>query len=194
MPDLHPLVLPKVHRVLVVLLFLVVFVGDKHDILISDSEEIVLALGKDLLRVCSDKFPACFLKVRTEVIPLVFMLDGLLLLELMMLEVVVDVLVGVGLFLLLRGGISDFLLFSLLSAHLGLGHAVLGLGATCTLDNLDLICELDPIVTALDPRGLWLRHVDVIRTCASINAKFLHKHGFLYVRDHIGRFNKREGE
>jgi hypothetical protein len=61
-PDLHPLVLPKVHRVLV-LLFLVVFVGDKHDILISDSEEIVLTLGEDLLRVCSDELPACFLEV-----------------------------------------------------------------------------------------------------------------------------------
>jgi hypothetical protein len=52
-PDLHPLVLPKIHRVLV-LLFLVVFVGDKHDIIISDSEKIILTLGEDLLRECSD--------------------------------------------------------------------------------------------------------------------------------------------
>ena len=193
MPDLHSLVLPKVHWVLI-LLFLVVFVWDKHDIIISDSEQIVLTLGEDLLRVRSDKFPACFLEVGTQVIPLIFMLDGLLLLKLMMLEVVVDVLVGVRLFLLLRGGISDFLLFSLLSAHLGLGNSVLSLGATCTLYNLDLICELDPIVTALDPRGLWLGYIDVIRTCAPINTEFLHKHGFLYVRDHIGRLNKREGE
>ena len=127
------------------------------------------------------------------------MLGGglLVLLKLMMLEVVVDVVlvVGIGLFLFLRGrGISGFLIFGLLGAHLGLGHSVLShRAATYTLQNLDLICELDPIVTALDPRGLWLWHI-VIRTCATINAEFLHKDGFLYVRDHIGRLNKREGE
>jgi hypothetical protein len=122
------------------------------------------------------------------------MLDGLLLLKLMMLEVVMDILVGIRLFLFLRGGISDFLLLSLLSAHLGLGHSVLSLGATCTLYDLDLICELYPIVTALDPRGLWFWYINVIRTCASINAEFLDKHGFFYVRDHIWWLNKREGE
>ena len=57
------------------------------------------------------------------------MLSGLLLLKLMMLEVVVDVLVGIGLFFFLGGGVSDFL-FGLLGAHIGLGHSVLTHGAT----------------------------------------------------------------
>lgn len=192
MPDLHPLILPKIHRVLI-LFFLVVSIGDKHDIICSDSEEITLTLWEDLLRICSNEFPSRFLKVGTEVIPLVFMLDGLLLLQGIMLEVVVDVLVVILFFFFLRGGISDFLL-SLLSAHLGLGHSILSQGATCTLYNLDLISEFDPIVTALDPRGLRLRYIDIIGTCAPINTEFLHKHGFLYVRYHIGRLNKRKGE
>ena len=108
---------------------LVVFVRHKHDIIIADTEEIILALGEDLLRVCSDKFPAGLFEVGAEVVALVLMLDGLLLLKLMMLEVVVDVGVGIGLFLLLRRGVSDFLFFSLLSAHLGLGDSVLSQGA-----------------------------------------------------------------
>jgi len=129
MPDLDPLVLPEVHRVLVLLLLLVVFVWHKHDIIIADSEEIILALGEDLLRVCSDKFPAGLFEVGAEVVSLVLMLSGLLLLKMMMLEVVVNVGVGIGLFLFLRRGVSDFLFFSLLSAHLGLGHSVLSHGA-----------------------------------------------------------------
>jgi hypothetical protein len=193
MPNLDPLVLPEVHRVLILLL-LVVIVRHKHHIIIADSEEIILALGEDLLRICSDKFPAGLFEVGAEVVALVFMLGGLLLLKLMMLEVVMNVGVRIGVFLFLRRGISDFLFFSLLSAHLGLGHSVLSQGAINALYNLDLICELDPIVAALDPRGLWLGNIDIIRTCATINAEFLHKHGFLDVWDHIGRLYKRKGE
>ena len=173
---------------------LVVFVRHKHDIIIADTEEIILALGEDLLRVCSDKFPAGLFEVGAEVVALVLMLGGLLLLKLMMLEVVVDVGVGIGLFLLLRRGVSHFLFFSLLSAHLGLGHSILSQGAINALYNLDLICEFDPIVTPLNPGGLWLRYINVIRTCAAINAEFLHKYGFLDVWDHIWRLYKREGE